>query len=117
MNGRATTWGVFKAYAFFFIKLDLLSNEVHVSHKNVSHHRPYAISYYLTYLYRQSFFTYALFKMLTTLLKQTFQNGGKSKEQQKVSNFFQDKHLFFCLCPPSLKNDLNNVAGIDDFKD
>ncbi len=45
--------------------------------KFISRHRPYAILHYLTYLYRQSFFTYPLFKMLTTLLKQTFQNGGK----------------------------------------
>ena len=29
----------------------------------------------------------------------------------------QDKHLSFCLCPPCWKNDLNNVAGIDDIKD
>ncbi len=53
---------------------------------------------------------------------------ANGKKQQKVSNilaifrqetnnFFQDKHLFFCLCPPSLKNYLNNVAGIDDVKD
>ncbi len=41
--------------------------------------------------------------MLTTLLKQTFQNGGQGKEEAKG--------------PPSLKNDLNNVAGIDDVKD
>ncbi len=39
---------------------------------------------------------------------------AKGKKQQMV---FQDKHLFFCLCPPSLKNDLNNVPGIDDIKD
>ena len=45
------------------------------------------------------FFTYALFKILTTLLKHRLQ-----------------------LCPPSWKNDLNNVVGtnvvsIDDIRD
>ncbi len=48
---------------------------------------------------------------------------AKGKKQQKVSNILaifreeKNKHLLFCLCPPSLKNDLNNVATIDDVKD
>ena len=60
------------------------------------------------------FFAYALLKMLTTLLKHTFQNGGQGQEAAKG---FRKKHLCFCLCPPSLENDLNNVVGIDDIRD
>ncbi len=42
--------------------------------------------------------------MLTTLFKKTFQNGGGGG---KVN-------LCFCVCPPSWKNDFNNVVGIDN---
>ncbi len=34
-------------------------------------------------IYIISLFTYALFKMLTTLLKHTFQNGGQGQEAAK----------------------------------
>ncbi len=55
------------------------------------------------------FFPYALFKMLTTLLKLTFQYGGQEQEAAKTSVL-----LFMSSI---LKNDLDNVVGIDDIKD
>ncbi len=55
-----------------------------------------------------------LFRMLTTILKHTFQNGGQGQEAAKG---FQEKHLCFSLCPRSWENDLNNGVGIDDIRD
>ncbi len=54
-------------------------------------------------IYVASLFSYALFKMLTTLLKHTFQNGGQDQEAS-----------VYVLYLGSWQNDLNNVVGIDN---
>ncbi len=45
-------------------------------------------SIYPIYVVSLFFFKYALFKMLTTLLKHTFQNGGQRQEAAKGASVY-----------------------------
>ena len=49
--------------------------------------------------------------MLTTLLNHTFQYGGQSQAAAK------GLHCRYCFCPPSWKNDCNDIVSIDDISD